>query len=315
MFKKFSILASLFLVVALILAGCGSKTATNPAVSIEPVALKIGTLPRIFDLVLYAAQQDGVFQKNNLKVEIVPFSSVVERNNAFLAGQLDGFVDSIYEAINMNKDTQNCKVAGHNLMPDMFKIVASPGSGITNASQLKGQQIATSTATIMEYALDKLLATKGLSSTDYTPVNVPKMPLRLEMLAQAKVPAAILTPPLSEAAIAAGNILILGDSDQLLAGPGLIFSMEAVINKAAGIGNFVKSWNQTAGLINAGPEKYRALLVSTAQVPESLSATYKIPEFPEVRVPTPAEVSSMADWMKSKGMLTNPVNYANLVIQ
>jgi predicted small secreted protein len=33
MFKKFSILASLFLVVALILAGCGSKTATNPAVS------------------------------------------------------------------------------------------------------------------------------------------------------------------------------------------------------------------------------------------------------------------------------------------
>ena len=101
-------------------------------------------------------------QKNNIKVELVPFTSVVERNTAFMAGQLDGFVDSIWEAININKEQDNCKVVGHNLMPDMFVLVASPSAGINSPEQLKGKEIGTSTGTIMDYALDRLLASAGV---------------------------------------------------------------------------------------------------------------------------------------------------------
>jgi NitT/TauT family transport system substrate-binding protein len=313
MLKRLIIPVCLLLLVALIFAGCGEKT--TPAASTEPVNLKIGALPRIFDLVIYAAQQDGVFTQNNLKVDIVPFASVLERNNAFLAGQLDGFADSIYEAINMNKESQNAEVAGHNLMPDMFKIVVSPSSGITNPSQLKGKQIATSTGTIMDYALDQLLAPYKMSAADLVLVNVPKMPLRLDMLAQGTVQSAIFTPPLSEQAIASGNTLILSDSTNLLAGPALIFNVSAAKNKNVAVNSFTKSWNQEVALINASPEKYRSLLVKTAQVPESLAAAYKIPTFPEVRKPTQSEVTLMGDWMKSKGLLTNSVNYDNLVMK
>jgi NitT/TauT family transport system substrate-binding protein len=313
MLKKLAIPLCLLLLAALVMAGCGEKAA--PTASAEPVNLKIGALPRIFDLVIYAAQQDGVFTQNNLKVDIVPFASVLERNNAFLAGQLDGFADSIYEAINMNKEGQNAEVAGHNLMPDMFKIVVAPGSGIINPSQLKGKQIATSTGTIMDYALDQLLAPYKMSSADLTLVNVPKMPLRLDMLAQGTVQSAIFTPPLSEQAIASGNTLILSDSSKMLAGPALIFNINAVNNKNAAIKNFTKAWNQEIALINTSPEKYRDLLVKTAQVPTALAASYKIPTFPEVRKPTQSEVSLMGDWMKSKGLLTNAVNYDTLVMK
>ncbi len=315
------ILIALLLVVVMLIAGCGTKNATTTTqdalstVKPDPVTIKIGSLPRIFDLVLYAAQQDGVFEKNDLKVEIVPFASVIERNNAFLAGQLDGFVDSIYEAINMNKETQNCQVAGHNLMPGMFKIVAAPTSGITDASQLKGAKIATSTGTIMDYALDKLLATKGINTSEVIYVNVPRMPLRLTMLDSGDVTAAIFTPPLSEQAIASGNKLVLDDSSMLLAGPALIFNMNAVTNKSAGVKNFVKSWNQEVILINGAAEKYRSLLVKTAQVPEALAGTYAIPEFPAVRLPTRTEVRDLSDWMKSKGLLNADANYDKLVLQ
>jgi NitT/TauT family transport system substrate-binding protein len=293
--------------VVLIAAGC-AKAAPD-----ETITLKIGSLPRIFDMVIYSAQQEGVFQKNNIKVEIVPFRSVVERNTAFLAGQLDGFVDSIYEAININKDQEYCRVVGHNLMPDMFVLVASPSGGITSAQQLKGKEIGTSTGTIMEYGLDSLLASVGMSSQDVKPTNVPNMPLRLEMLMQGKLPAAIMTPPLSEQALAGGAVRLLDDNKQQLAGPGLIFSMGAVNTKAAAVKSFVQSWQQTVKLINADPEKYRSLLVSTAAVPEALAGTYTIPIFPEVRLPTEAEVKTLADWMKSKGMLTADVPYARIV--
>jgi NitT/TauT family transport system substrate-binding protein len=314
--KKLAILISLFLVLVLLAVGCGTKTTTSTSTTpAAPVTLKIGSLPRIFDLVLYAAQQDGTFEKNNLKVDIVPFASVIERNNAFLAGQLDGYVDSIYEAINMNKATQTCQVAGHNLMPGMFKIVVSPQNGITEVAQLKGAKIATSTGTIMDYALDKLLATKGINNTEVTYVNVPKMPLRLTMLESGDVTAAIFTPPLSEQAIASGNKLVLDDSTQMLAGPGLIFNINTVNNNSQGIKKFVKSWDQEVELIKDNPDNYRDLLVKTAQVPEALAASYAIPEFPVARLPTRDEVSSLSDWMKATGLLTADANYDQLVMK
>jgi NitT/TauT family transport system substrate-binding protein len=305
MLKK--LVLALTLVVVLVMTGCAKAAPT------ETVTLKIGAMPRIFDMVLYTAQQEGIFEKNNIKVELVPFSSVVERNTAFMAGQLDGFVDSIWEAININKEQEMCKAVGHNLMPDMFVLVASPSAGITSPEQLKGKEIGTSTGTIMEYALDRLLASAGIASQDIKPNNVPKMPLRVEMLMQGKLPAALFTPPLSAQALAGGGIRLLDDSQQQLAGPGLIFSMNAVNTKAAGITGFVKSWQQTVKIINADPEKYRGLLVTTAMVPEALAATYQVPVFPEVRLPTEVEVKTLTDWMKSKGLITADIPYSRIV--
>jgi NitT/TauT family transport system substrate-binding protein len=318
------IIIVLLMIAILALAGCNANPAETPASSVptnsgatqpsvENISFKIGSLPRIFDLVLYAAQQDGVFQKNNLQVEIVPFRSVVERNNAFLAGQLDGFVDSIYEAININKEKEYCKAVGHNLMPSMFEIVVSPSSGISSPSQLKGKDIATSTSTIMEYALDTLLASEGINTKEVTYVNVPNMPLRLEMMAQGKIAAAILTPPLSKQAIASGNKLIKDDTSQLLAGPGIIFSDTALHNKSDGINRFILSWQETVKIINANPDRYRSLLASTAQVPDTLVGSYQVPVFPEVRLPSQDELNLLVNWMKSKSMITTDIPYEKIV--
>lgn len=313
MFNKLGLI--LLLAVALITIGC-SAAACQAGVTTAPAeqpVLKIGSLPRIFDLVLYAAQQDGVFQKNNVKVEIVPFRSVVERNTAFLAGQLDGFDDSIYEAINLNKEAPNCLVVGHNLMPKMFVIVVSPSSGITSPAQLKGKDIATSTATIMEYGLDELLASQGISGSEVTYVNVPNMPLRLEMMAQGKLAAAILTPPLSDQAIASGDKPVLDDSQKMLAGPGLMFSNNALKTKSDAIARFIHSWQDSVKMINSNPDKYRALLVSTAGVPDSMAASYKVPNFPELRLPSQDELSVLVKWMRSKNMLTQDIPYEKVV--
>ena len=312
------IVLTILLLSILAFTGCSASTpvpsdqTTSPA-SGETTTLKIGSLPRIFDLVLYAAQEDGVFQNNGLQVEIIPFRSVVERNTAFLTGELDGFVDSIYEVANLNKDGLNAKAVGHNLMPNMFEIVVSPGSGITTPAQLKGREIATSTGTIMEYALDKLLASENISPGEASYLNVPNMALRLEMMVQGKLPAAIFTPPLSVLAVDSGNRLLMDDTRQLLGGPGLIFSPEALKNKSSGVKKFVQSWQETVKIINAGPENYRSLLVTTAQVPEAIAETYPIPVFPEVRLPSQEEVDDLIQWMKSREMLTGDITYEDIV--
>jgi NitT/TauT family transport system substrate-binding protein len=292
-----------------------SSSTTVASTSAVPTidSLKIGSLPRIYDIIAFAAQQEGIYQKHNLNVEVVSFRSEVEKDNAMLSGNLDGVIEGSYGAVNLNKDQETSKLVGHNVMSRMFNVIVSPASGITTPAQLKGKEIATSTGTIMDYALDNLLSAQGLSIKDVTLTNVPNMPLRLEMLTQGKLPAALFTSPLSDQAIVTGNILILDDSKDLLGGPGLIFSTQALKTKSEAIQRFVDSWQEAVRAINANPEKFRALIVSGAKVPESIAATYQIPVFPELGLPSQADLNRIITWMKAQGLVTQDVPYNKVI--
>lgn len=320
MHRKIGLILLSVCLVALIFTGCAANSSTSqPAVvkpaetSAVPVSLKIGSLPRMFDLIAYVAKQDGIFQKYDLQVEIVPFRSTVEMNNALLAGQLDGSIQGTFEAINLNKEKENAKLIGHNFMSRMFEVVVSPGSGITSASQLKGKEIANGTGTVMEYATDELLKSQGMTGKDVTYVNVPNIALRVEMLNQGKVPAAVLTSPTSDLAVSAGNKIILDDSKQLLGGPGLIFSMNALSTKSSGIDRFMKAWQETVDLINANPLKYHSLLVTVASIPGPVANGIPVPTFPKLRLPTQPELDSIVNWMISKGLMSQSLPYDKIV--
>jgi len=264
-------------------------------------------------MIAFAAQQEGVFLKNNLQVEIVSFRSEVEKDNAMLAGELDGVIEGSFGAVNLNKDEETCKLVGHSLMPRMFNIIVSSSSGISSPSQLKGKEIAISTGTIMEYAVDRLLTAEGVDSKDVVYVNVPNMPLRLEMLNQGKIPAALFTSPLSDQAVIDGNILLIDDTRQLLGGPGIIFSTAALKNKSESIRRFIQSWQETVRMINAEPDQYRGILASTAKASEELAAGIEMPVFPEFRLPTQDDLDKINTWMKSKGLISQDVPYNKVV--
>jgi NitT/TauT family transport system substrate-binding protein len=311
---------------AMVFTGCSAvPTATaQPVVSttplakpaetpVEAVGLKIGSLPRIFDLIAFAAQQEGLFKKHNLKVEIVSFRSTVEMNNALLAGELDGSIQGTFEAVNLNKEKVNAKLIGHNFMPRMFEVVVSPSSGITSPSQLKGKEVATGTGTIMEFAMDELLKSQSLSGKDVTYVNVPSIPLRVEMLNQGKIAAAVLTSPSSDLAMSMGNKIILDDTRNLLGGPGLIFSVKALNTKADGVGGFLQSWQETVELINSSPQKYHGLLVNVAKIAEPVANRIPVPEFPKLRLPAQGELDLIMNWMINKGLLNQPLPYDKIV--
>jgi NitT/TauT family transport system substrate-binding protein len=328
----------ILLVVTFVLAGCSSQTTTAQTTSssaqvssttaasttatstsvVTPssttsaavtYSLKIGSLPRIYDIIAYAAEQEGIYKAHGLSVEVVSFRSEVEKDNAMLTGNLDGVIEGSYGAVNLNKDQETSKLVGHSLMSRMFNVIVSPASGITTPAGLKGKEIATSTGTIMDYALDNLLVAQGLSIKDVTLTNVPNMPLRLEMMSQGKIPAALFTSPLSDQAVANGNILLLDDSKNLLGGPGLIFSTQALKDKPEAIQRYIDSWQEAVKAINANPEKFRSLIVTGAKVPDAIAATYQIPVFPQLGLPSEADLNKIIIWMKAQGLVTQDVPY------
>ena len=104
---------------------------------------------------------------------------------------------------------------------------------------------------------------------------------------------------------------VLDDTDDPFAGPGLIFSTEAIKNKSSSIDSFVKAWQRSVDMINENPDKYQSLLNEVASVPEAVDFT--IPEFPRLSLSIETQYNSIVDWFVDKELLSAPLDYQEVV--
>lgn len=279
----------------------------------EPVTLRLGTLPMIVTLPAYVAEREALYSREGVKVELVPFRSTVERNAALLAGELDGVIAHAFDAPILNKVGGRIRVAAHARMGwPMFAVVAPSQSSLRSPADLKGVEIAVGQNTIIEYALDQLLQSRGIAPSDITKLDIQNMPLRLELLNQGKLQAAILVQPLVAAAVAAGGRVIMDDSDSPLGGVSLLFRREALEGKSQAVRRFIAAWEGAVEAINGAPTEYEALLTEVAKVPQLPTGGFRVPRFSKMGLPDARELESIVSWLSGKG-LAERASYQDLV--
>ena len=74
-----------------------------------PVNLRIAVLPILDGLPVYVAEQEGLFKKQNLNVEIIPVGSGPERDQLIAAGQADAMINEMVSAIFLTKRRSKCR--------------------------------------------------------------------------------------------------------------------------------------------------------------------------------------------------------------
>ena len=307
---------SSLLLALLLLAGCQATAApSTSAPSLPP--LKVGVLPIVETLPLYVAEAEGYFAKANLAVEIVPFGSAVERDSALQAGQIDGQLNDLVATMLLAKAEPRLKVVrqtfqGSPAKPMMY-VLAAPQSKISAPADLANVEIGLSSNSVIEYTTEALARDAGLDPRALRKVEVSKIPVRFEMLMQGQLPAATLPDPLASLALAQGARLVLDDSRTGYGQSILTFREEAVTGKAASLRALLGAYEQATRAINADPNKYRALLVDRAKVPEPIKNTYAMPPYPPARVPTEAEFNAVSQWLVGKGLLPGPMVYSQMV--
>ncbi len=311
--KKVLVISLLVLVsLSLVLSGCSSSTGNSTEKAVAP--LKMGALSMLPILPLHVAQQEGLFQSQGLNVEIVPFRSQLDRDTALLAGQIDCAMEDIYMVPLYNKDGDNIKiVAAEDVGSYMFAIIASPQSNIKSPADLKNVEVASSLGNIIEYVTDKMCLNAGLQQADIKKNSVPSMPLRLEMLNQEKIQAATFSRPLSDAALASGCKLVCDDSQNSLMTVCILFSSKVLKDRTEDVKKFLKAWSSAAEKISADPSKYRALLVSTANIPANLADKIDVPKFDALRMPKLEEYQTKMDWNIQKGNLSKGVAFEDVL--
>jgi NitT/TauT family transport system substrate-binding protein len=167
--------------VAALAAGCASSSASSDSgSSTAKVVLRLGFQENITHAPALVGVKEGFFTKNlgkNVTLKLYPFSSGTQESTALLAGQLDAAY------VGPNPAIKAWQTSGGKLI-SVISGAASGGAelvvkkGITSASQLKGQQLATpSLGNTQDVALRSWLKGKGLTTTQTGGGDVPVTPI------------------------------------------------------------------------------------------------------------------------------------------
>jgi len=170
--------------ITLLAAACGSSggggTASGGSSSSGPVTLRLGYLENITHATPLVGIKQGFFTKNlgsGVTLKLTPFSTGTEEATALLAGQLDAAY------VGPNPAIKAFQTSGGKLIK-VISGAASGGaalvvkSGITSASQLKGQKLATpSLGNTQDVALRYWLKQHSLTTTQAGGGDVPITPV------------------------------------------------------------------------------------------------------------------------------------------
>lgn len=318
---------SLFMMIAFLLAACSPgatpQVDTQPAEqvstqAVEPVTLKFVLLPVLDTLPIRVAQQEGLFEQNGVKVELIPAQAAPERDQLISAGQADGMINEVLSTMFYNQNETQVEIVRYarsaTSQDSLFAILVSSNSGIETLEDLKGVEIGISQGTVIEYVTARLLEAEGFSDEDIKGVAVPNISSRVELLLNDELKAAVLPEPLTSLASAQGARVILADTAHPeYSFSTLTFRKEVIDQYPEAIRGFLLAVEEAVTRLNTNPDQYKGILADQQLVPAPLLETFKMPEFSTAGVPTQAQWDDTLAWAKSKGLITQDLIYADSV--
>ncbi len=314
------------LVMVLGVSACAPSTTSSsappapPSTSVTPAKVRIGTLPTEDSLPLWVAQQEGLFKAAGLDVTIVSFQSAAERDAAFTAGAVDGFMGDMVAAASLRAGGIPVKVVtimlGATPAQGRFGIAVKPKSTVTTLTQLAGVPIGTSSDTIQEYVLDKQMEAAGVPASRIKKQEVDKVPVRFQLLMSGKLEAAALPEPFLSLAEKSGARVVADDtSGANLSQTVLVFGEKYLDDPsgAASVTKLLQVWDQAVASIDKDPNSFRPVLADKAKLPLPLQSNYQVNTYPTAQLPKESDVDPLLAWMRGAGYLKTSVTYADLM--
>lgn len=317
------ILALAAVMAVTVMAACEAEdpTATpvppTPTPAVDDTPIRVGLLPIIDSVPFYLAEEEGLFEAAGLNVTFETFSSALDRNAALESGAIDGQLADLIATGLINGEQHNVSIVKttYRATSDvaMIALVAGADSGIESPADLEGRSVGISTNSLIEYHLDLYLDEAGLDRDAVEKTEVAAIPVRMELLSQGQLDAAVLPEPLITLAVNAGGTVILDDRQSRLGMSVLEFNVDYLADHEANVKKFLAVHEEAVQRINANPDEYAYLLPAKARLPEFLVGIFNVPPFPSNDVPTAAETQQASDWLLEKGLISQAREYGHWV--
>ncbi len=290
-----------------------SQTATSSG-----TPLRLGLLPVTDVVPFYIAQEQGYFEREGVRVELIPVASAVERDQLMITRQIDGQLNDLISTVLFNAEQPRIVVVrkarcAFRDAPQIF-ILAAKESGIRSVNDLKGVEIAISENSQIAYVTERLLQRQGFSAAEIRTLNVAQIPTRFQLLAKGQVKAAALPDPLASLAMLQGASRVIDDSLHPEISLSVItFRREVASGRSGEVRRLLAAYDRAVEDIRRRPEAFQNLLIEKARVPEPLRDRYRFPPLPDPSVPTQGQWDDVVRWALDKGLIKKPAPYEGSV--
>lgn len=276
--------------------------------------LVIGLTPAVDAIPYIIAQDEGLFKKHGLDVELKVFKSAKDRDAAFQSSNIDGVLcDMVAVCLYQNAgfDVRITSVTDGD-----FMLVAGGKSGIKDIPDIRGCQVAISENTVIEYVLDKILSKNNISSKDIKKVAVPTIPVRLEMLQNNKVQLALLPEPFSSMAVKEGAVVLDSAYRNNIYSNVIAFKQATINQKASAITNLNEAYNESVKYLKrTSITEYQDKVIKFIGYPEDMKGNIILPNYRKAVLPDESELRSTIEWMVRGHLLNKSIDTNNLKAQ
>ena len=282
----------------IIITSCGqNKTSSSND------TLTIGVMSSMDYLPLAVAKERGYFADNDLDVTIQKFYSANDRDAALQSHNLDGTIlDYTGGAIQAAggiplKFTSQCD--------GTFEMIVSKSSNINSIEDLKGSKIAISRNTVIDFCTDMALDLANISHDEVELVEINKIPLRLEMLNNAKIDATMIPDPFATIAKSEENRNIISMSDLGVRITGIAFHQKTIDEKKEALQKLYAAYNRAIHDLNNEPAShFEDILIQEIGIPAQLASKIVFPQYTEAKEPAESDLQVVAKWLKQKELVT-----------
>ena len=190
------------------------------------------------DYTIIIAQEKGLFEKHGVKVQPVYYDTFSLALPDLAAGQIDGGLFAIGDAINVSRHTDLKVVAVYD-NGSFNTVVSVPEIG--QIRDLAGKRIGVQVGTSYELLISEMLASAGLKMSDVALVNID--PENVPSSLGKTIDAGFIYEPYTSEAIAKGNNLLLKSTEFIGLYPDVIvFRASVVRERGEDIRAFLKAW-------------------------------------------------------------------------
>ena len=195
--------------------------------------------------------------------------------------------------------------------------------GVVNthpAVRIDGTETAMSSATIIDYLLDRMKAEEKLSDGALRNLEVKQIPIRLQMLQTGKAATAMLPEPLVSVVEAKGGRVIWDDRGLNEALAVVALKKDRLDDKT--VAAFRGAVADAARLIESEPDRFRAVMVKKGLLPAPVAQNYTMVRFSMFGtndglppLPSAEDVRRVGEWMVGKNMIKAVPAYDSVVIR
>lgn len=257
-----------------LLSSCGNSNAVDnndktTADDKDTLALKIAVMPTLDCLPFFIAKEQGIFEKEGLKVSLKMFNAQMDCDTALTSGFVDGAFTDLVRVEHLNKEGLGC--VARTSTSASWQLLSNKNAKITNLTQLEDKMIASTRFSAIHMLAEMIMNEAGYSDDKTFLVQINDVNIRLMMLRNNEMDAVLLPEPYATLA-RMDNHNVLKDSRQMgLQLGALAFRTSEDSIKNQNIDKLLVIYEQICDKIDeSGLTSYRKLISEYCNIKESL---------------------------------------------